>query len=167
MYFLASPSLRRKSFGKGRLTYIRDSTCNRELKRKLHQVLFEGAMRRPCGPNYGSQITMKTTSVKIAVRQIMLGRQAACMCLWNSLGTTSRGIYDSDSSLGSSAQQSHRVSLSELPDLELSFVLKLSSAKRSPELKRSSAHLCSSAQFYGSNDKAGVFMGVVTQREGH
>ena len=32
MYFLASPSLRRKSFGKGWLTYIRDSTYNRELK---------------------------------------------------------------------------------------------------------------------------------------
>ena len=86
--------------------------------------------------------------------------------MWYSLVTTSRGIYDSDSNLGSSAQQSHRVSLSdyaELPHLELSFVLKLSSAKpkRSPELKRSSAHL------YGSNDKAGEFMGVVTQRTGH
>ena len=95
----------------------------------------------------------------------------------------SRGIYDSDCStlpnrplvrcgriqclstlsLGFTAQQSQRVSLSELPHLELSFVLKLSSAKP----KRSSAHLCSSAQLYGSNDKAGVFMGVVTQRKGH
>ena len=33
MYFLASPSLRRKSFEKGRLTYIRDSTYNRKFKR--------------------------------------------------------------------------------------------------------------------------------------
>ena len=65
---------------------------------------------------------MKTTSMRIAVRQIMLGRQAACMCVWNSLGTTSRGIYDSDSSLGSSAQQSRRVSLSELPDLDRALV---------------------------------------------
>ena len=62
--------------------------------------------------------------------------------MWYSLGTTSREIYDSDSSLGSSAQQSQRVSLPELPHLEISFVLKLSSAKP----KRSSAHLCSSAQ---------------------
>ena len=85
------------------------------------------------------------------------------LLVWYSLDTTSRGIYDSDSSLGSSAQQSHRVSLSELPHLELSFDLKLSSAKP----KRSSAHLCSSAPLYGSNDKAGVFMGVVTQRKGH
>ena len=37
-----------KSFENGRLTY------NREIKRKLQQVLFEGAMRRPCGQNYGS-----------------------------------------------------------------------------------------------------------------
>ena len=74
-------------------------------------------------------------------------------------------------SLGFTAQQSQRVSLSEFPHLELSFVLKLSSAKpkRSPELKRSSAHLCSGAQLlvYSSNDKAGVFTGVVTQRKGH
>ena len=82
MYFLASPSLLRKSFEKGRLTYIRDSTCNRELKRKLQQVLFERAMLRPCAQNHGSQITTKTTtSMKIAVRQMMLGRQAACMCV--------------------------------------------------------------------------------------
>ena len=102
--------------------------------------------------------------------------------MWNSSVTTSREIYDSDSystlpkrplvrcnqiqclstlSLGFLAQQSQRVSLSELPHLELSFVLKLSSAKP----KRSSAHLCSSAHLYGSNDKAGVFMGVVTQRK--
>ena len=82
IYFLVSPSLRRKSFEKGWLTYIRDSTYNRELKRKLQQVIFEGAMRRPCGQNYWSRITTKTTtSMKIAVRQIMLRRQAACMCV--------------------------------------------------------------------------------------
>ena len=80
MYFLSSSSLRRKSFEKGRLTYIRDSTYNREFKRKLQQVLFERAMRRPCAQNYGSRITTKTTaSMKIAVRQMVLGRQAACM----------------------------------------------------------------------------------------
>ena len=63
--------------------------------------------------------------------------------VWYSLVTTSRGIYDSDSSFSSSTQQSHRVSLSELPHLELSFDLKLSSAKpkRSPELKCSTLSL--------------------------
>ena len=82
MYFLASPSLRRKSFEKGRLTYTRDSIYNLELKRKLQHVLFERAMRRPCAQNYGSRITTKTTmSMKITVRQMMLGRQAACMCV--------------------------------------------------------------------------------------
>ena len=82
MYFLASPSLRKKSFEKGWLTYIRDSTHNRELKRNLQQVPFEGAIRRPCAQNYGSRITMKTTtSMNIAVRQMMLGRQRACMCV--------------------------------------------------------------------------------------
>ena len=36
-------------------------------------------MRRPCEPNHGIRITTKTTtSIKIAVRQMMLGRQAAC-----------------------------------------------------------------------------------------
>ena len=44
MYFLASPSLRGISFEKGRLTYIRDSIYNRELKRKLQLVLFERAV---------------------------------------------------------------------------------------------------------------------------
>ena len=39
-------------------------------------------MRRPCAQNYGSRITTKTTtSMKIAVRQMMLGRQAACICV--------------------------------------------------------------------------------------
>ena len=80
--FLASPSSRRKSFEKGRLTYIRDSTSNRELKPKMQQFLFERAMRRPGAQNYGSRITTKTTtSMKIAVRQMMLGRQEACMCV--------------------------------------------------------------------------------------
>ena len=82
MYFLASPSLRRKSFEKGWLTYIRDSTYNRELRRKLQHVLFERAMRRPCVQYNGSRITTKTTtSMKIAVEQMMLGRQAACICV--------------------------------------------------------------------------------------
>ena len=82
MYFLASPSSRRKSFEKGRLTYIRDSAYNRELKRILQQVLFDRAMRHPCAQNYGSRITTKTTtSMKIAARQMMFGGQAACMCV--------------------------------------------------------------------------------------
>ena len=76
---------------KKRLTYIRDSTYNRELKRKLQQVLFGGAMRRPCAPNHGSRITTKTTSMKIAVRQMMLGRQAAGMCV--SVDTSLRTVY--------------------------------------------------------------------------
>ena len=82
MYFLASPSSRRKSFEKRRLTYIRDSTYNRELKRKLQQVLFECTMRRPCAQNYRSRKTTKTTTgMKIAVRQRMLGQQAIRMCV--------------------------------------------------------------------------------------
>ena len=82
MYFLASLSLRRILFEEVLLTYIRNSTYNRELKRKLQQVLFERAMRRPCAQNHGSRITTKTTtSMKIAMRPMMLGRQAACMCV--------------------------------------------------------------------------------------
>ena len=82
MYFLASPSLRRKLFENGRLTYIQDSTDHRELKRKLQQILYERAMRRLWAQNHGSRITTKTTTcMEIAVRQMMLGRQAACMCV--------------------------------------------------------------------------------------
>ena len=39
-------------------------------------------MQRSCAQNCGSRITTKTTtSMKIAVRQMMLGGQAACICV--------------------------------------------------------------------------------------
>ena len=37
--------------------------------------------RRLCAQNYGSRKTTKTTRVKMAMRQTMLGGQTACMCV--------------------------------------------------------------------------------------
>ena len=54
-------------------TYIQDSTYNREFHENRNKFYLRATR--------GNQKTMKTTRRKIAVRQMMLGRQAACMCV--------------------------------------------------------------------------------------